>query len=240
MKKIANLLILSLVLFATACTKKDEGTKFSYVVSNVQDISVNAGASNVMTLLIEYKEGSQEPVDLKIAGLPTGVTGTFTPGSGTPSYSSILELKASPGTVAGKYPVKMVATSKSGITREYNFNLTIATGNQTTLMGTWTIKSSGTDINGDGKYQSEEANVTIESDIKLTFSEDHKGVIVINIPGLDTSTESFIWQLTNERELTLTFQDGTTTNATIASLNTSELIIGYMDGGVLNWERYSR
>lgn len=237
MKKITNLLILSLVLFAAACTKKDEGTKFSYVVNNVQDISVNAGGSNVMSLLIEYKEGSQEPVDLKITGLPTGVTGTFAPASGTPSYSSILELKASLSTAAGKYPVKIVATSKSGVTKEYNFNLTIATSNQTTIIGTWTIKSSGTDMNGDGKYQSGEANVTIESDVKITFSEDHKGIIVISIA---PSPESFTWQLMNETELTLTFQDGSTTNATIAFLNATELIIGYMDGGVLNWERYTR
>ena len=103
-------------------------------------MSLGAYGASALPLEVKFVEGTQEPVSLSISGLPAGVTSTFTPGSGTPTFSSILTLAAT-NAVKGTYPIKIKGTSNT-LSKEYSFNLVVTQSCAEQRVGMYSSTSS--------------------------------------------------------------------------------------------------
>ena len=137
MKK-TTLLLAFLTLLFSACTKvvDDEYEMPNYRVDGITDISVYSTGATNMPLNVVYMNSEQERVDLSLDGLPAGMTATFTPASGIPTYSSFLQIRSN-NTAAGNYPVTLVANGAESGRRTYSFNIRI-TECASELLGTYT------------------------------------------------------------------------------------------------------
>jgi hypothetical protein len=106
-----------------SCSKKDSPPKISFVVNNVQDVTLPFGSPAYLALEIALSSGPQEPVALSLSGLPAGVIAGFSAASGTPTFSSVITFTGSSQVVAGNHNIKLTATSTSGVTKTYDFVL---------------------------------------------------------------------------------------------------------------------
>ena len=84
--------------------------------SNLGGISVAQGSSGSITIAVSLVSGSTETVSLSCSGaagaLPTGVScSSFSPGSGSPPFSSTLTVFASSSTPTGYYTLKVTGTA---------------------------------------------------------------------------------------------------------------------------------
>ena len=75
--------------------------------------SVAAGGSAAYTVTVTSKNGFHGVVSFAVSGLPSGVTGSFSPSAVTGSGSSTLTVKTSAGTAAGSFTVSVTGTSGS-------------------------------------------------------------------------------------------------------------------------------
>ena len=75
--------------------------------------SVQAGSGTTYSAGIAAQNGFTGTVDLSVSGLPSGVTGTFSPSSVSGSGSSQLTINTDASTPAGSYPFTVTATSGS-------------------------------------------------------------------------------------------------------------------------------
>ncbi|MEK7389396.1 MAG: choice-of-anchor Q domain-containing protein, partial [Elusimicrobiota bacterium] len=109
---------------------------FDFALANGGNKTVTRGGSVANSLTASLISGTAQAVSFSISGLPSGVTGGFSPGSCTPHCSSTLTLSASASAATGTATVTVTA-SGAGISRTSAFTLTTTAGN-------------GTDLNGDG------------------------------------------------------------------------------------------
>lgn len=75
-------------------------------------VSIAAGASGTSTVTVSPQQGFSGAVNLTVSGLPTGVTGSFSPASAT--TSSTLTLIASSSAAAGTSTLTITGTSGTG------------------------------------------------------------------------------------------------------------------------------
>ena len=72
--------------------------------------TVTAGNSTSYTATVTPSGGYTGTVTFSVAGLPTGASGTFTPGSVTTSGSSTLSISTTTSVAAGSYPLTITGT----------------------------------------------------------------------------------------------------------------------------------
>ncbi len=97
---------------------------FNFSLSNGGNKSVTQGASVTNSLTATLVSGTAQAVSLSVAGLPSGVTGNFSPASCTPNCSSTLTLSASASAATGNATVTVTAAG-GGISRTSAFTLTV-------------------------------------------------------------------------------------------------------------------
>lgn len=140
--------LLAVLCFA-ACKKESSNNNTpannNYIINGVQNVNLKADSFAIIGLTVEYKQGTQGPVDLSVSGLPTGVTAEFNPtASGTPSFGTALTFDADSRVAGGTFPIKLNATSATMGNKSYDMNLVIEEGPcWNRLVGTY----SGTILN---------------------------------------------------------------------------------------------
>lgn len=90
--------------------------------------SVNQGSSATTTVSVSPQNGFTGSVAMSVSGLPSGVTGTFSPASTT--TSSVLTFAASASAAPGTYPLTITGTS-GNITQTLSFQLVVNGGSFT-------------------------------------------------------------------------------------------------------------
>ncbi|MYR47296.1 chitinase [Streptomyces sp. SID5910] len=95
--------------------------------------TVTAGSSATATVRTAVRTGSAQTVDLRVSGLPAGVTASLSPASVTAGGSSTLTLKTTAQAVSGTYSVTVTGTGPSGShSTAYALTVTGGNGNQCT------------------------------------------------------------------------------------------------------------
>ena len=97
---------------------------FDFSLSNGGNKSVTRGGSVTNTLTASLVSGTAQAVSFSISGLPSGVTGGFSPASCTPYCSSTLTLSASASAATGSATVTVTGAG-GGLSRTTNFTLTV-------------------------------------------------------------------------------------------------------------------
>jgi subtilisin-like proprotein convertase family protein len=88
--------------------------------------SVTRGSSITTSIHTTVTSGVSRPITLTAAGLPSGVTATFTPSSLNTGASSTLALSTAATTVVGTYPITITATGTNPtVTRSTTYTLTV-------------------------------------------------------------------------------------------------------------------
>jgi len=85
---------------------------------------VTAGQSISYVIVVALVSGSTQPVSLGLAGLPSGVSHSFSPPSSTPSYESTLQVVTTKNAAAGTYTLSLTA-SGGGLTKTASLTLEI-------------------------------------------------------------------------------------------------------------------
>ena len=110
---------------------------FSFSLSNGGNKTVARGASVANTLNASLVSGTAQAVSFSVAGLPSGVTASFSPGSCAPNCAATMTLNASTSAALGTASLTVTAAG-GGIARTSAFTVTVATAH------------AATDLNGDG------------------------------------------------------------------------------------------
>jgi len=143
-----------IIVSIASCRKRDEvvnnyttigSSQPAFAINGISDLAfineVNYGA--VLSLTVQYMDSAQENVTLGLTGLPTGITyDTTWINSGIPTFSTTLSVfdTMGAGVTPGIYPVKLTATTISGRTRSYPFNIKVQ-GMPTAFLGKYTTCS---------------------------------------------------------------------------------------------------
>ena len=86
--------------------------------------SVVQGGSVTTTVSLSPTGGFADTVSLSVSGLPSGATASFSPSSGTPSFSSTLTISTTAGTPVGTHTVTVTGTG-GGKTHSATYTLTV-------------------------------------------------------------------------------------------------------------------
>ena len=92
-----------------AAAQDGQSTGMSALTFEPAKLTVNQGAAASAKVMVALKSGKTGGTTLKVVDLPGGLTITFDPPSGEPSFSSTMSVKASPTTMPGAYTVKVQA-----------------------------------------------------------------------------------------------------------------------------------
>ena len=141
---------LALVVIGS-CSKKDATTtptqKMFFSVNNLSDISVKQYIDTTVYVApaVAFESGEQETMTLTPSNLPTGVTVTPASIGGTPSFSGIFTFHIT-SPAAGSSQVKIVATTASGTTKSYTFNINASANSNCgySLAGLYTVNTTST------------------------------------------------------------------------------------------------
>lgn len=131
------LLLLAILAIIPGCSKDKKEASFSYVVNNFGDVSVSSGGSKDVSYEIKLVEGSQQTVTLSTKGLPSGIKATFSPASGTATFTSVVNYTANASVAAGSYPFTLVASTSGQPDKEFNANIMVS-GCAPSLVGIFT------------------------------------------------------------------------------------------------------
>jgi hypothetical protein len=86
--------------------------------------AVKKGESTTATVTVMSINGFNSSVSLTASGLPSGATVSFSPSSGTPTFSSTMTISTSTSTPAGTYTITITGTG-GGVTRSCTYTLTV-------------------------------------------------------------------------------------------------------------------
>jgi hypothetical protein len=109
---------------STAATRTVTVTDFALSATPASR-SVSPGGSTTYAATITAIAGFTGTVNFAVSGLPSGVTGSFSPGSLNTSGSTTLNVATSASTPAGSYPLTLTGTS-GPVTHSVNVTLVIA------------------------------------------------------------------------------------------------------------------
>ena len=97
---------------------------FLFSLGNSGSLTVIQGGSASNTITVAPVSGTPQTVTLSASGLPSGVSPSFNPSSGTPTFTSALTITISSTASAGLYNVTVTGVG-GGVTRTSSFALTI-------------------------------------------------------------------------------------------------------------------
>ena len=136
MKK--TLLLLVITASFACCRKRDEvvnnyttvgSAQPAFAINGINDVSFinDENYGEQLSLTVQYLDSAQENVTLGVTGLPAGIVyDTTWINSGIPTFSTILSFFDTGACAApGIYPVRLTATTTSGKTRSYPFNIKV-------------------------------------------------------------------------------------------------------------------
>ena len=187
---------------------------FSVSVSPSSGSAVQ-GESATATVSVSSIEGFSSTVSLSASGLPSGATASFSPLSGTPSFTSTLTISASSTTPAGTYMITITGTG-GGKTHSSTYTLTVTTvvspaefevsnlsisPDQVKPEEPVTVSAKVTNVGGqEGSYEVEfkvrgvledTESVTLSSDesttVQFTTSKSEEGTYTVEVDGLTGS-----------------------------------------------------
>lgn len=189
MKKFLPLLAVTAALMA-ACNKDDEDktpapvAEPEFVIDGIRDVRVDSSiGSNLLPISISRTATStkQEVVTLSTPDLPAGFSASFSPASGTPSFTSTVTFSYDYSGDGGTFPAKIVGTSASGA-KTYTLNLTAPR-----LANGWML---------DGEmYSTSTTNTTTQSGVSYlnAYASPGNGRVTVRFPymqALPTSTRT--------------------------------------------------
>lgn len=131
MRLLSIVLVLGAAFAMNSCSKgtvtpTDPTTtqKMYFSVNNLVDVNVKQYIDTTFYVApaVGFISGEQESITLTPTGLPAGVTVTPSSISGTPSFGGLFTFHAHMATT-GSFPVKIVATTTSGTTKDFSFNV---------------------------------------------------------------------------------------------------------------------
>lgn len=129
MKYLSITTLLVIAVGFSACKKEQPSTnnepKTNFTINGVSNLTIPANFSDSLFLNILHVGGDQENVKLTLTGLPDKVTHKFSADAGTPTFSSRLIITGDYATI-GTYPLKLTATSTSGVVKNVDFDLIVA------------------------------------------------------------------------------------------------------------------
>lgn len=125
MKKL-NLVACLLLAVLFACNKDNGSKEANVIINGIHDVSLQLTDSTIIPLQItQASEKSQENIALSVEQLPKGVTASFEPKSGVPTFSTMMKIYVGKGAPGGSHELKIVATNTSGSRKVYNMTLEI-------------------------------------------------------------------------------------------------------------------
>jgi len=145
------LIVLLIMIWMSSCTKtKTTTNNYSILPVNAQPAFAINGITDLtfinnfevvatMPLTVQYLDSTQQNVSLSLSGMPAGITlDTTWIHNGFPTFSTTLSLAdtvISGGTVPGKYPLTLTASTPSGEQKTFTFNLTVScAGNKSSTL----------------------------------------------------------------------------------------------------------
>lgn len=191
--------------------------------------SVTAGASTSFSAVVTGLNGFSGTVSLAASGLPSGVTGTFSPSSITASGTSTLNITTSSSAPAGTYTVSITGTSGT-LTHSVGVSLTIAAP----------VASPDFTISASPPSQSVTGGSNAPYDVTITPSNGYSGLVTLSVSGVPGGTTASFSSSTiaasgsstltvytststpvGTYNLTITGSDGTLTHSVGVSLSVS-------------------
>lgn len=125
MRKLFTLLALcTLSAGIYSCSKPGNSNGTTYTVSGITAISLAQGESDALNLNIQTVGSYQEQVSLDVDGLPDGVSVSFAPKSGTPSFNTVVTFTNTSAEI-GTYNCRLIVRGTGSKVRYYDFVLTI-------------------------------------------------------------------------------------------------------------------
>jgi hypothetical protein len=104
-------------------------TSFNFTMTNSGTITLGQGGSSSNTITVTLVSGTTQTVTLACTNLlPQGASCLFSPGSGSPSYTSTLTIKTLATTPLGSFIITVTGTG-GGLTKLTQFALTVESGN---------------------------------------------------------------------------------------------------------------
>lgn len=137
-------------------------------------VSVAPGASASYTVSLSAVSGYSSPVNLSVAGLPSGATGTFTPNPMTPGGTSGLSVTLGNTTAAGTYTLTITGVGTDAVATTHSTTVTLVV---TVPNFTLAVSPSSQTVNGAG---STTYNTT------LTASAGYSSAVTLSVSGLPT------------------------------------------------------
>jgi len=192
-------------------------------------VSILQGSSGSSTVTSTVADGFDSAVALTVSGLPTGVTGTFSPTSITGSGASTLSLTVASTTTAGTYTITVTGTSPT-LTQTTTFTLTV-TAPVTAGFSVSVSPASGSLDEGQSGYVTVTVTATggFDSAVKLTSSGEPTGVTgtysPTSITGSGTSKLTFKvarTAKTGTSTITITGTSGTTVHTSTFALTVAK------------------
>jgi hypothetical protein len=95
---------------------------FDFSLSNSGGVTVTHGGSGSTRITVALTSGSTQAVILLCGGLPSGVSCSFSPQIGHPTFTSTLTIKTSSSTPRGSYTITVTS---GGVPHTTQFTLTI-------------------------------------------------------------------------------------------------------------------
>lgn len=169
MKKL-TILLFSIILFL-GCSKKekDSSTNTVITITGLSDITLKNEETKKMNIEVNNTSDGNEIISLTSEGLPKGLSIDFTPNSGIKKFNSSVSITTDTAAVSGIYPIKIIATTASGVKKEFEIKVTlditkynfIINGLANLTLSGFTSKSYSIEVKQTGSIQ-ENVNLTAE------------------------------------------------------------------------------
>ncbi len=122
---------------ATGTPRPEEPFDFMLEVSDYSDATTidrpaTGQATAHKTLNVRWSGGVPRSVTLSVTGCPTGLDCSFSPRTGSPFFSSAMNISAHNTLAPGTYPIVIHATTETGMERTLTYTVTVVTSENTT------------------------------------------------------------------------------------------------------------
>jgi hypothetical protein len=98
-------------MMSTTFTVQPAEAQFDFSISaNPSQQTVAAGGSTTFQVLVNLVAGAAQPVSLSLSGAPSGVSGSFNPPQGSPTFSSTLSVTTTNSVPSGSYSLIITGT----------------------------------------------------------------------------------------------------------------------------------
>ncbi|MCL4436366.1 MAG: hypothetical protein M1503_02390 [Thaumarchaeota archaeon] len=233
---------------------------FSIALSS-SSVSVQQGGSASNTATVTPVNGYSNLVSLSSSGAPSEVTISFSPSSGTPTFSSTISISASTSAASGTYPITVTGAGSDGKTHATSFTLQVLANYKLTVsvspqtgsssdfiydtftsdLGGWSYTgSSGYTLSRDSSTGQPAPSALISGDNYNTLIDGMRKTVDISTWTSGSLTLTFNWRATSS------WAGSEVTNANLriedADTGQSLYVERLIGGGVYDtgWRSYSK